>query len=171
MPEILESATYFEGEELRHPLLPAAQCVPNSLKLNSDLQILIISGSNMSGKSTLLRTVGVNVVLALAGAACFFAPWPAVAVVGAALLAVAAVIAVVAVVRWDRTHLAVTGSALVVEHGFLSRRSASISLQGTVFEVERTLPGRVLGYGTVVAGELEMDYVPRRLTRLLQQRR
>jgi len=81
------------------------------------------------------------------------------------------VIAVVAVVRWDRTHLVVTGSALVVEHGFLSRRSASISLQGTVFEVERTLPGRILGYGTVVAGELEMDYVPRRLTRLLQQQR
>ena len=60
-----------------------------------------------------------------------------------------------------------TGNALVVEHGFLSRRTASISLNGTVFEVERTLLGRILGYGTVVAGELEIDYVPRRLTRLL----
>ena len=109
--------------------------------------------------------------LALAGAACFLAPWTAVAVLGAVLLALAAVIAVVAVTRWDRTHLALTGSALVVEHGFLSRRTASISLKGTVFEVERTLPGRILGYGTVVAGELEMDYVPRRLTRLLQQPR
>ena len=110
-------------------------------------------------------------VLAVAGAACFLAPWTAVAILGAALLALAAVIAVVAVTRWDRTHLAVTGSALVVEHGLLSRRTASISLKGTVFEVERTLPGRILGYGTVVAGELEMDYVPRRLTRLLQQPR
>ena len=110
-------------------------------------------------------------VLALAGAACFFAPWTAVAAVGAVLLAVAALIAVVAVARWDRTHLFVTGNALVVEHGFLSRRTASISLNGTVFEVERTLLGRILGYGTVVAGELEMDYVPRRLMRLLQQRR
>ena len=64
-----------------------------------------------------------------------------------------------------------TGNTLVVEHGFLSRRTASISLNGTVFEVERTLLGRILGYGTVVAGELEMDYVPRRLTRLLQQPR
>ncbi len=91
--------------------------------------------------------------------------------VGAVLLAVAALIAVVAVARWDRTHLSVTGSALVVEHGLLSRRTASISLKGTVFEVERTLPGRILGYGTIVAGELEMDYVPRRLTRLLQQPR
>ncbi|HEU5245116.1 MAG TPA: PH domain-containing protein [Gaiellaceae bacterium] len=110
-------------------------------------------------------------LLALAGAACFLAPWAVVAAVGAVLLALAAVIAVVAVVRWDRTHLAVTGSSLVVEHGFLSRRTASISLNGTVFEVERTLLGRILGYGTVVAGELEMDYVPRRLTRFLQQRR
>jgi len=110
-------------------------------------------------------------VCALAGAACFFAPWTAASAVGAVLLAVAALIAVVAVTRWDRTHLAVTGSALVVEHGLLSRRTASISLNGTVFEVERTLLGRILGYGTVVAGELEMDYVPRRLTRLLQQRR
>jgi uncharacterized membrane protein YdbT with pleckstrin-like domain len=110
-------------------------------------------------------------LLALAGAACFFAPWRIVAVPGAALVALAALIAVVAVTRWDRTHLAVTGQALVVEHGFLHRRSASISLSGTVFEVERTLPGRILGYGTVVAGELEIRHVPRRVMRLLQQRR
>ena len=109
-------------------------------------------------------------VLALAGAACFLAPWTAVAAVGAALLALAAVIAVVAVARWDRTHLSVTRKALVVEHGFLRRSSASISLDGTVFEIERPLLGRILGYGTVVAGELEIDWVPRRLTRLLQQR-
>jgi uncharacterized membrane protein YdbT with pleckstrin-like domain len=110
-------------------------------------------------------------VLALAGAACFLAPWTAAAAAGAVLLALAAVIAVVAVTRWDRTHLVVTASAFVVEHGFLRRGSASISLNGTVFEVERPLLGRILGYGTVVAGELEIDCVPRRLTRMLQQRR
>jgi membrane protein YdbS with pleckstrin-like domain len=110
-------------------------------------------------------------VLALAGAACFLAPWLPAAVAGALLLALAALIAVVAVARWDRTHLAVTGNALVVEYGFLRRRSASISLSGTVFEVERTLLGRLLGYGTVVAGELEIDCVPRRLTRVLQDRK
>jgi hypothetical protein len=110
-------------------------------------------------------------VLALAGGACFLAPWAAANAAGAVLLALAAVIAVVGVARWDRTHLAVTGNAFVVEHGFLNRRSASISLNGTVFEVERTLLGRILGYGTVVAGELEIDWVPRRLTRELQQRR
>jgi uncharacterized membrane protein YdbT with pleckstrin-like domain len=115
----------------------------------------------------LMRALG----LALAGAACFLAPWTALAAVGAVLLALAALIAVVGVARWDRTHLSVTGNALVVEHGFLSRKSATISLNGTVFEIERPLLGRILGYGTVIAGELEIDAVPRRLTRLLQQRR
>jgi uncharacterized membrane protein YdbT with pleckstrin-like domain len=110
-------------------------------------------------------------ILALAGAACFLAPWAAVGALGAALLAFAALIAVLGVARWDRTHLLVTGNALVVEHGFLRRRSASVSLTGTVFEIERPLLGRILGYGTVVAGELEINCVPRRLTRLLQQRR
>lgn len=109
--------------------------------------------------------------LALAGALCLWAPWTATAAAGAVLLALAAAVAVIAVARWDRTHLSVTGNALVVEYGFLSRRTASISLTGTVFEIERTLPGRILGYGTVIAGELEIDAVPRRLTRLLQQRR
>jgi uncharacterized membrane protein YdbT with pleckstrin-like domain len=110
-------------------------------------------------------------VLALAGAACLLAPWTAAAAVGAGLLALAAFVAVLGVARWERTHLLVTGNTLVVEHGFLRRSSASVSLNGTVFEVERPLLGRVLGYGTVVAGELEIDCVPRRLTRLLLQRR
>lgn len=119
----------------------------------------------------LARPLSRALTLALAGALCLWAPWTATAAAGAVLLGLAAVIVVIAVARWERTHLSVTGSALVIEHGFLSRRSASISLSGTVFEVERTMLGRILGYGTVVAGELEIDWVPRRLTRLLQQRK
>jgi uncharacterized membrane protein YdbT with pleckstrin-like domain len=118
----------------------------------------------------LARPILRALVLALAGAGCLFAPWVAVAALGAVLLALAALIAVLAVARWDRTHLVVTGNALVVEHGFLRRSTASVSLNGTVFEVERSLLGRILGYGTVVAGELEIDCVPRRVVRLLQQR-
>jgi membrane protein YdbS with pleckstrin-like domain len=119
----------------------------------------------------LARPLSRALALALAGAACLYAPWTATAAVGAMLLALAAVIVVVAVARWDRTHLAVTGDALVVEHGFLIRKSASVAFAGTVIEVERTLLGRLLGYGTVVAGELEIRCVPRKLTRALQQRR
>ena len=48
--------------------MPEQQCVRNDITLNQSPQALIVSGSNMSGKSTLLRTVGVNTVLALAGA-------------------------------------------------------------------------------------------------------
>jgi DNA mismatch repair ATPase MutS len=58
----------FEGDDLGHPLLPAAQCVRNSIALGSSVQVLLVSGSNMSGKSTFLRTVGINAVLAMAGA-------------------------------------------------------------------------------------------------------
>lgn len=59
---------HFEATELGHPLIPASTCVKNSLSLNSDCRMLIISGSNMSGKSTLLRAVGLNTILAWAGA-------------------------------------------------------------------------------------------------------
>jgi hypothetical protein len=67
-PEIVPAGPRFEGEGLGHPLIPAARCVRNDLHLGSDLRVLVVSGSNMSGKSTWLRTVGANAVLALAGA-------------------------------------------------------------------------------------------------------
>ena len=60
-----------DGRELGHPLLPAQECVANDVFLAGPPtapQCLIVSGSNMSGKSTLLRTVGTNVALAQAGA-------------------------------------------------------------------------------------------------------
>lgn len=52
--------------ELVHPLLPAEQAVPNSIDLNH--QTIVITGSNMSGKTTFLRTIGLNLILAYAGA-------------------------------------------------------------------------------------------------------
>jgi hypothetical protein len=58
----------FNGEELGHPLLAEEKCVRNAVSLVPPVQLLVVSGSNMSGKSTLLRAVGINAVLALAGA-------------------------------------------------------------------------------------------------------
>lgn len=58
----------FDAVGLAHPLLPVSRAVANSLRLDAGNQMLVITGSNMSGKSTLLRTVGTNAVLALAGA-------------------------------------------------------------------------------------------------------
>jgi hypothetical protein len=56
------------AKALGHPLIPSRQMVPNDLSLSGDVRLLVVSGSNMSGKSTMLRTVGINGVLALAGA-------------------------------------------------------------------------------------------------------
>jgi hypothetical protein len=58
----------FEGSQLGHPLVPAARMQANDVSLTRDRQLLVVSGSNMSGKSTFLRTVGINAVLAQAGA-------------------------------------------------------------------------------------------------------
>ena len=67
-PELVEQGICFEGEGLGHPLLPVDLCVRNDVRLGAELRVLLVSGSNMSGKSTLLRTVGTNAVLAFAGA-------------------------------------------------------------------------------------------------------
>lgn len=67
-PEVVDGPALFEAEDLGHPLLPEAVCVRNDVSLGPEVRVLIVSGSNMSGKSTLLRTVGVNAVLGLAGA-------------------------------------------------------------------------------------------------------
>ena len=67
-PEVEASEPAFCGDGLAHPLLPEARAVRNDVHLGGELRMLLVSGSNMSGKSTLLRTVGANAVLALAGA-------------------------------------------------------------------------------------------------------
>jgi DNA mismatch repair ATPase MutS len=67
-PEIVADGPCFAGEGLAHPLIPRSIAVPNDVRLEGERRLLLVSGSNMSGKSTLLRTVGVNAVLAAAGA-------------------------------------------------------------------------------------------------------
>lgn len=70
-PEFVETdhpGALFHGDELGHPLIPSAQSVRNSVCLDTTSRVWLVSGSNMSGKSTLLRTVGINTVLAMAGA-------------------------------------------------------------------------------------------------------
>jgi hypothetical protein len=66
-PEIVDDGPVFEGRALGHPLIPEADCVRNDLSLGGPLRALMMSGSNMSGKSTMLRTVGTAVVLAGTG--------------------------------------------------------------------------------------------------------
>ncbi len=69
VPELVDGEDpQLVAEALRHPLMAEEQCVPNCISLVAPLRLYLVSGSNMSGKSTLLRTVGLNVVLALMGA-------------------------------------------------------------------------------------------------------
>jgi hypothetical protein len=68
VPEPGAQSAHFEAEGIAHPLMPAARAVSNDLKLGDELQLLIVSGPNMAGKSTFIRSVGVNAVLAQAGA-------------------------------------------------------------------------------------------------------
>ena len=67
-PEFIEGAATFRAINLGHPLIPAAVRVCNDVDIGGRTRVLLVSGSNMSGKSTLLRTVGINTVLAMAGA-------------------------------------------------------------------------------------------------------
>ncbi len=65
-PELVEGPACVQAEAVGHPLLPSASCVRNDVTLGGVTRVFIVSGSNMSGKSTLLRTVGINAV----------SPWP-----------------------------------------------------------------------------------------------
>ena len=68
-PELLSPAqANLTATSLRHPLIAEQRCIANDVTLNETQRLLIVSGSNMSGKSTLLRTIGLNTVLAWAGA-------------------------------------------------------------------------------------------------------
>lgn len=68
-PEVVDGPPLFDADALAHPLIPPGRAVANSLTLGGDgPRVLLVSGSNMSGKSTLLRTVGITAALAQAGA-------------------------------------------------------------------------------------------------------
>ena len=67
-PEIVDGAAVFDAKGMVHPLLWLRDTVANDVALGGDVKFLLISGSNMAGKSTLLRAMGANAVLGLAGA-------------------------------------------------------------------------------------------------------
>jgi hypothetical protein len=81
---------------------------------------------------------------------------------GALLLAAGAAVAVRAAWAWETTKLVVTTEKLYVAFGYFRRRAAAVRLRRAgAIEIEQSLLGRLLGYGTVIAGDLEIDFVPR----------
>jgi hypothetical protein len=67
-PEFADGPASFRATELGHPLIPTGRSIRNDVGIDGNTRVLLVSGSNMSGKSTLLRSVGINAVLAMAGA-------------------------------------------------------------------------------------------------------
>ena len=119
----------------------------------------------------LARPLAQATVLALTGGILLAEPWP-LPVLGAALMVIAAAVCLRAVWRWERTHLVVTTDKLCLVDGTLRRRSSTVRLRSVEnLELDQTLLGRLFGYGTLVAGPLEIDHVPdpRRLYRLVER--
>lgn len=82
-------------------------------------------------------------------------------VIGAAVLGLSALLAAATVLEWDRTEVLVSPDLLRVRWGVLRRRTAEVRLErDDVVEIEQRLLGRLLGYGTLVAGGIEVPYVP-----------
>jgi uncharacterized membrane protein YdbT with pleckstrin-like domain len=117
--------------------------------LDERRHVVVLAGS-------FLRALGLGVV----GIGCMAIGWPA-SIAGVLLQVVGAAIALRAVWKWERTRVILTTEKLFVVHGTLHRRAAAVRLSrlGAV-EIEQSLVGRLLGYGTIVAGDLEIDYVP-----------
>jgi hypothetical protein len=67
-PTIIPEYFSIEGKEIGHPLIPVEKRVDNFIEIPSHTKLMLVTGSNMAGKSTYLRSIGVNVVLAMAGA-------------------------------------------------------------------------------------------------------
>ncbi|HEY8315359.1 MAG TPA: PH domain-containing protein [Gaiellaceae bacterium] len=109
----------------------------------------------------LVKPLSRALALAVLGVTAFALGWP-LSLAGAGLLVVAALFATLAVWRWDRTHVVLTTDRLFIVHGVVRRQAAAVQLAriGAV-EVDQSLLGRLLGYGTIVAGDLEIPGVPR----------
>lgn len=117
--------------------------------LETRLHGIVLGGSVV--KALILAGIGA-VLLALGW------PWSAGGVIAMAL---ATLVALRAAWRWDRTKIVVTSDHLSIVTGVLRRRAASVRLSSLgALEIEQTLTGRLLGFGTVIVGELEIDYVP-----------
>lgn len=122
----------------------------------------------------LVRPLAGALLAAGAGATCIVLGSPVhwtLALVGAVGLGLAALSALAAVWRWDRTSVVLTTRKLFVAYGIVRRRAAAVRLDRIqTVEIEQGLLARVLGYGTLVAGDLEIPHVPhaRDVIRLLR---
>jgi uncharacterized membrane protein YdbT with pleckstrin-like domain len=98
--------------------------------------------------------------LAIVGLFLLAMPWP-VPVLAPLVIGIGAVSAFAAVWRWDRTRFVVTTEKVFLVEGVARKRAAAVKLHGLrSISLEQSLLGRLLGYGTLHAGPLEVEHVP-----------
>jgi uncharacterized membrane protein YdbT with pleckstrin-like domain len=119
----------------------------------------------------LVRPLAWAVLLGGAGGALLTLSWP-LSLAGAVVVALGAVVALRAVWKWEHTRMVVTSEKVFVVNGTLRRQARTVRLAAVEsVELEQSLPGQLLGYGTVVVGSLALDHVPRpkRVYRLVER--
>jgi uncharacterized membrane protein YdbT with pleckstrin-like domain len=108
----------------------------------------------------LARPIARSSMLLLLGIVAMLVPFAPAAVVGAALIAAGALFMLRAVWQWERTHLVVTTEKIYLLKGTLHRRAKAVRLQAVdAVEVDQSLVGQLLGYGTVVVGPLKVGHI------------
>ena len=119
----------------------------------------------------LVRPLAWAVLLGGAGGALLTLSWP-LSLAGAVVVALGAAVALRAVWKWEHTRMVVTTEKVFVMNGTLRRQARTVRLAAVeTVELEQSLRGQLLGYGTVVVGSLALDHVPRpkRVYRLLER--
>jgi uncharacterized membrane protein YdbT with pleckstrin-like domain len=118
----------------------------------------------------LVRPLARALIATVVGGALLAFAWP-LAVAGALLMALGALLSLRAVWLWERTRVVITSDKVFVVQGTLRRRATAVRLRAIeAVEVDQSLSGRLLGYGTVVVGPLALDNVakPKRVCRLVE---
>jgi uncharacterized membrane protein YdbT with pleckstrin-like domain len=114
---------------------------------------------------------GQAVGLAVAGGILLTQFWP-LALLGCLSIAAGAAVAVRAVWHWEWTHFVVTTERVYLAQGWLRRRAKAVRLRAIdAVELEQTAAGRLLGYGTLLVGPLEVEHVPqpKEVTQLVER--
>jgi uncharacterized membrane protein YdbT with pleckstrin-like domain len=122
--------------------------------------------------AVLARPLSRSLVLVAAGMVALTIPSPVGAVIGAVLIAVGAAFTLRAVWQWERTRVVVTTEKVYVVRGTLRRRARAVRLQAVdAVEIDQTLLGQLLGYGTVVVGPLRVGHIaqPTEVCRLVEK--
>jgi uncharacterized membrane protein YdbT with pleckstrin-like domain len=119
----------------------------------------------------LARPFGKALALATAGGILLTQFW-ALALLGTVAIAAGALVALRAVWRWEWTRFVITTERVYLAQGSLHRRAKAVRLQAIdAVEVEQNAAGRLLGYGTVLVGPLEVEHVPqpKEVTQLVER--